>query len=364
MTINQSEIAFLRLASQQLLTTSFTTVKDLVCWMGAIQAQDYPMAKWAIGTRLPGITDQAVENAITNADIIRTHLLRPTWHFAPAEDIYWLLDLTAPQIKTAQSSRDRQLELTEEVFAKSNTIIENALRDGKHLTREELSSTLRNAGIATDQNRASHLFARAELEKIICNGPSRGSKTTYALLSERVPNNHTLPKDEALALLARRYFTSRCPATLQDFTWWSGLPAREASLALELVKSDFERMPVGKQTYWLTRDGSMPQTSQGGAYLLPTYDEYTISYSDRSASIPAHLEHHMKEISDRGVFRPILVVNGQVVGIWKRSIHGETLRLEIQPFDHLDPALSDQISEAGTRYGNFMDNQIEITYFN
>ncbi len=364
MTINQSEIAFLRLSSQQLVTTSFTTIKDIVSWMGAIQAQDYPMAKWAIGTRLPGLTDQDVENAITNAEIIRTHLLRPTWHFAPAEDIYWLLDLTAPQIKASQSSRDRQLELTEEVFSKSNATIENALIGGKQLTREELSATLRQAGIPTDQNRASHLFARAEIEKIICNGPSRGSKTTYALLSERVPNTKTLPKDEALALLARRYFTSRCPATLQDFTWWSGLPARDASLALELVKSDFERMPVGRQTYWLRRDLPIPRTSHGGAYLLPTYDEYIISYSDRSASIPAHLEHHMKEISDRGVFRPILVIDGQVAGIWKRSIHGDTLRLEIQPFDHLDPALSDPIAEAGARYGHFMDNQIEITYFN
>jgi hypothetical protein len=360
--LNQSEIATYRLASQQLIASRFTNPKDIVSWMGAIQAQDYPMAKWAIGARLPTVTDQVVESAINNAGIIRTHLLRPTWHFVPAEDVYWLLDLTAPQIKAAQSSRDHLLELTEEIYTKSNLIIEKVLSDGEHLTREELSSALRQAGIATDQNRASHLFARAELEKIICSGASRGSKTTYALLSDRVPYARTVTRDEALALLARRYFTSRCPATLQDFAWWSGLPARDASQALEMVKSEFERMPDGKLTYWLTRDLALPHPGQGEVYLLPTYDEFTLSYSDRSASIPAQLEIHLKEISDRGVFRPILVVDGQVVGIWKRSLHADRLHLEIQPFDQLDSALSDHIAAAAARYGQFLDMQIEIFY--
>jgi hypothetical protein len=360
--INPSEIATLRLASQQLVSSSFTTPKEIVSWMGAIQAQDYPMAKWAVGARLPGATDQAIETAIANAAIIRTHLLRPTWHFAPAEDVYWLLDLTAPQIKTAQSSRDHLLELTEEIYTKSNETIEKLLSDGSHLTREEMSSALRRAGIPTDQNRASHLFARAELEKIICSGASRGSKTTYALLAERVPYARKVTRDEALALLARRYFTSRSPATLQDFAWWSGLPARDASQALELVKSEFERVPIGKLTYWLNRDLSITQPRKACVYLLPSYDEFILSYSDRSASIPADLEKHMKEISDRGVFRPILVIDGQVAGTWKRSLHADALRVEIQPFEQLDPALSDEIVAAAARYGRFLDKQIEIFY--
>jgi hypothetical protein len=358
--MERSEIALFRLASQQLLETNFSTPKELVYWMGAMQAQDYPMAKWAIGARLPGLTDQAVEAAIASADVVRTHVLRPTWHFVAAGDVYWMLDLTAPQIKTAQSSREHQLDLTEEVFAKSNATIEKALSAGKHLTREELITSLHQAGISTDQNRASHLFARAELEKIICSGVSRGSKTTYALLSERVPNTSNLTKEEALAQLARRYFISRCPATLQDFTWWSGLPTREANKALELVKSEFERAQIDGRTYWVTRGLTSPHTRQDGAYLLPTYDEFIISYSDRSASIPAALEQHMKQISDRGVFRPIIVVNGQVVGIWKRTLQNDALRIEIQPFMNLDPDIKDWIVEATAQYGTFMGKEIEL----
>lgn len=358
--MKQSEIARLRLVSQQLVESKFSTPKEIVSWMGAVQAQDYPMAKWAIGARLPSLTDLVVENAIARADILRTHLLRPTWHFVAAEDVYWMLVLSAPQIKAAQSSREQQLGLSEEVFAKSNITIEKALSNGEHLTREELISNLHQAGIATDQNRASHLFVRAELEKIICSGVSRGSKTTYALLSERVTKTTEITRDEALEKLARRYFTSRSPATLQDFTWWSGLPAREASKALELVKSEFERIQVDDQTYWLFHGLNHTPTAHADTHLLPTYDEYILSYSDRGASIPTTLEQHMKQISDRGVFRPIIVVDGQVVGIWKRSLQDEFIRIEIQPFIYLIDAVKEMITETASQYGSFLGKQIEL----
>lgn len=358
--MNQSDIALIRLASQQLARTKFTTPKEIVSWMGAIQAQDYPMAKWAIGVRLPGKTDQDIENAITHAEIIRTHLLRPTWHFVSAIDAGWMIDLTAAQIKTAQSSRNRDLELTEEVFSKSNAIIEKALSTDRHLIREELITELNKAGIATDQNRAAHLFARAELEKIICSGATRNGKTTYAIFSERVRTINRLSRDEALAELARRYFTSRCPASLQDFTWWSGLPAREANFALELVKTTFTPEVIERCTFWFPPEFTISKQSLPSAYLLPTYDEFIISYTDRSASIPAKLEQHMKKISDRGVFRPIIVVNGQVAGIWKRTIQKTMMLLEIQPFSPTDPYSKDLINEAITQYGNFSGKKTAV----
>ncbi len=317
------------------------------------------MAKWAIGVRLPGSTDQDIEIAIDNADILRTHLLRPTWHFVAAEDIYWLLELTGSQIKAAQSSRDKVLELTEAVYTKSNTIIEKALSTGQHLTREELIAELQKAGIATDQNRDSHLFERAELEKIICSGAIHKGKPTYALLSERVQKTRRLTKEEALAELARRYFTSRCPATLQDFTWWSGLPARDAQHALELVKADFNPETIEGRTYWVTNDLTVPLSNYTSVFLLPTYDEFVISYTDRSASIPAELESHMKEISDRGVFRPIIVVNGQVAGIWKRTINKDAMTVEIQPFAQVDQSTMDLINQAVIQYGNFLGKKVE-----
>lgn len=318
------------------------------------------MAKWAIGVRLPGSTYQGIEAPIDNADILRTHLLRPTWHFVAAEDIYWLLDLTASQIKAAQSSRDRDLELTEAVYTKSNTILEKALSNSKHLTREELVAELKKAGIATDQNRASHLFARAELEKIICSGALRSGKPTYALLAERVRKTRVLTKDEALAELARHYFTSRCPATLQDFTWWSGLPARDANRALELVKPELNLETIDGHTYWLTHDFTMPQANHTSAFLLPAFDEFIISYTDRRASIPAELESHMKEISDRGVFRPVIVVNGQVVGVWKRRIKKDVLIVELEHFTPPEKVIAHLIEAVANHLGDFWGKKTVI----
>ena len=329
-----------------------------------MQAQDYPMARWAIGVRLPGSKYQDIETAIDNADIIRTHLLRPTWHFVSADDIYWLLDLTASQIKTAQSSRDRELELTEPIYSKSNTIIEKALSRGIHLTREEMVAELNKANISTNKNRASHLFARAELEKIICSGPSRNGKPTYALLPERVPKHKEQTKEEGLAELARRYFASRCPATVQDFTWWSGLSAGDARYALELVKTELFHETIEGHTYWIANGKTIHPSSQLSAFLLPTYDEFLISYSERSASIIEELEHHMKEISDRGVFRPIIVVNGQVAGIWKRKVKKDSVEMGLEFFAQPDKQITRLIEDATIHFEDFLGKKIEVKYLN
>jgi hypothetical protein len=356
----RSDIAAIRLVSQQLTGTKLTTPKEIVEWMVAMQAQDYPMAKWAFGVRLPGSTDGDIEASMATGGIIRTHLLRPTWHFVAADDVSWLIDLTRTQIKATQRARDRQLELTEEEYTKSNTIIEKALSTGVHLNREELLRELNKANIATGQNRSAHLLARAEMEKIICSGASRNNKPTYALFSQRVPQVKELSREEALAQLARRYFVSRCPATLQDFTWWSGLPAGEARLALELVKTEFNPETIDGKTYWLTADFSITQSNHSSVLLLPTYDEFILSYTDRSASIPAELESHMREISDRGVFRPIIVVNGQVVGIWKKTIKKEQILLEHQYFIQQDNHTLQMVEKASVQYENFTGKKIMI----
>lgn len=358
--MNLSDIAHLRLANQQLAGSKFTSPKEIVAWMGAMQAQDYPMAKWGIGVRLPGSTDKDVENAISTAQIIRTHLLRPTWHFVTPEDIYWMIDLCKAQLKTSQSSRDRQLELTETIYTKSNAIIEKALSNGKQLLREELIALLNQAGIATDENRAAHLFARAEIEKIMCSGATRNGKTTYALLAERVPKARQLTRDEALAELARRYFTSRYPASLQDFTWWSGLPARDAKHALESIRSAFTTEIMNQRTYWLASNFNLPRENHPSAYLLPTYDEFIISYNDREASITTDLTQYLKKISDRGVFRPIIVLEGQVAGIWKRTIQKDTIQIEIQPFKPLKQSMKNLLVNSAEQYGYFCGKKIDV----
>lgn len=358
--MNRSDIAQIRLASQHIGGTKFTSPKEVVTWMGAMQAQDYPLSKWAVGVRLPGSTDKDIETAINNADIIRTHLLRPTWHFVSADDIYWLLDLTGPQVISSFGPRDRQLGLTKETFSKSNAIIEKTLGGGKHLTREELKAELKQVSIPTDQNRLSHILGHAEADQIICSGITRNGKHTYALLSERVPRKKRLVKEEALANLAKRYFTSRCPASLQDFTWWSGLPSRDARQALELVKSEFRSEGFDGQMYWCPQDSSIAKSDEQSAFLLPTYDEFIISYTDRTASIPAKLEQYLKVISNRGVFWPIVVVNGQVVGIWKRTNKKDKLIVELELFIKPSELTIHLVEEEANQMGNFLGKRAEV----
>lgn len=352
------DIANIRLTSQQIAGTKFKTAKDMVGWMGAMQAQDYAMAKWAVGIRLSNSTEQVIQAAIDKGEIIRTHLLRPTWHLVSADDIYWMLELTVPQIKAALKSRHKELELSETIFTKSNKLIEKELTGGKHLTREELISKLEKTKIVTDNNRASHLLLRAELDGIVCSGATKGKTQTYALLAERVPKTKTLTRVEALAKLAQKYFSSHCPATLQDFVWWSGLSVKDARNALEMVKSDFISETIGSETYWLTHSFSKLKKDKTSVYLLPAFDEFIISYKDRGASLA--LVNNKKAISDNGIFRPVVVINGQVTGLWKRTIKKSKMIVEIEFLEPHNKTSKKLIEKAAEEFGHFWDKKIEV----
>ncbi len=344
----------LRLASQGLAPVSRTSPTDVVRWMGAIQAQDYPMARWAIGARLPTPSETLVQAAIDRGEIIRTHLLRPTWHFVCAEDIHWLLDLSAQQLKAAFAARDRQLELTGAIFSRCNRLLEDALGDGSQRSRTELASSLHQAGIATDQNRLSHILAHAEIEKIICSGADQHGKPTYALLASRVPQARSLSREEALATLASRYFASRFPATVADFKWWSGLNAPDTRLAVELIEDQFHSETIEGRTYIFPPDAQLSMRSRPTLHLLPPYDEFTLSYAERSASLSPELEQQLKQISNRGVFRPIVVVDGLVVGIWKRTLARGKVNLEFEFFQPLDARHAVLLDQAKQRFTDFL----------
>lgn len=356
--MDTKEIVNLRLINQQVGGGKNKTAGELVGWMGAMQAQDYGMAKWAVGVRLPGSTDKAVEAAIDKGEILRTHLMRPTWHLVAAADIHWMLALTAPKIKAAMSSRQRQLGLTQAVLMKSNTVIGNALDGGKHLTREELLSELSRVKIPIDENRASHLLARAELDGIVCSGATKKGKQTYALLEERAPKTENLSKEEASARLARTYFNSRGPATVRDFGWWSGLTLTLARRALEMIRADFSSVSIDEQEYWFPNSFAMPKKRKETLYLLPAYDEYTICYADRRAAVPGG--DFKRLVSDNGIFRPILVINGQVHGIWKRTIKNDRVLVEIDLFNPVDKTAWESIEKAVMEYGIFLGKKPEI----
>jgi hypothetical protein len=350
-------IALARLRNQWIAASKAKTPKDVVSWMGALQAQDFPMAKWAIGLRLPDATRRVVESAIDSGEIIRTHLLRPTWHFVAADDLRWILALTAPQIAASVRTRHRQLGLSTEILNASTALIERALQREPALTRDEVISELSGAGIATDGSRAYHHLLNAELGGVICSGPTRNGKLTYALLEARVPGGAPVPREVALVHLARRYYTSHGPATLQDFVWWSGLSVGDARRGLEGAKPHLVSEEIDAQIYWFAESPHTDQADTHAVHLAPAYDEFLIGYRDRSAALP--LDHFEKAVYENGVFRPAIVASGQVVGLWKRATKGHQTVVETTLFAPQSDSMSALISEATERYRRYLESEIE-----
>ena len=332
----QAAVLRQRLHNQKLSSSELENPADVVRWLGAVQAQDYGAAKWALALRMRNATHALIEEAFNDGRIIRTHLLRPTWHFVAPEDVRWLLELTAPQVNRRSGSGYRMFELDGAVFKRSNKILTNALRGGKHLTRATLRDVFNKSGVAADNGvRLAHILLRAELDGVVCSGPRIGKQFTYALLEERVPPAKPLTRDEALAKLTQRYFTSHGPATLQDFVWWSGLSVADAKHGIELIDPDLRK----ELTYWTATEP--PKQTAHSAHLLPNFDEYFVGYKDRPV---------IDGINNWDLLGPTIIVNGKVAGTWKRN--SKTVELNI--LRAVNKSEQRAIAKATERYVEFL----------
>jgi hypothetical protein len=354
------EITSLRIRNQQIEASNIKTPKELAGWMGAIQAQDFAMAKWAIGLRVPESTEKTIEQSYNSGDILRTHLMRPTWHFVSPDDVYWLLELSAPQIRKVLRTNDKRFELTETVYAAGNNMLEKVLSGGKSLTREELVQEYDAIHIRTNENRLSHMLVRAEQDGVVCSGPLKGNKLTYALLAERVPTKKAITRDEALVNLATRYFKSHSPASFRDFVWWSGLTITDARKAYHMIQSCFVSETIGNETYLFTNNFTNTPPANLSVHLLPAFDEYLIAYANRSAALEGI--DNKKTISDNGIFRPIIVINGQVRGLWKRTTKKDKAFIETEHFQPFDTQTIKAIDQEIKQYGIFLDKKTEIMH--
>lgn len=353
------QIARIRLSSQYIEHPQATTPKQVVAHMGAMQAQDYLMAKYAIGIRLPGLTNETLEKALDDGDIIRTHVMRPTWHFVAAEDLHWMLELTAPQIWPILKSANKQFGLTDAIMKKSRKILEQLFADGAHLTRDEIVAALEAEKIATGENRASHILMAAELDGLLCSGARKDGKNTYAPIAGRVPSKNICSRDEALARLADRFFTSHCPATVKDFVWWSGLLLKDAKKAAAMLQPSFTEEVIDGEPYLIPPGFTLPRKTVNSIHLLPAFDEFIIGYRDRSAALAA--EHNRRTISINGIFKATVVIDGQVRGLWKwQSPSKPVLTLDLDTFHSNDEATKKKIEKAAGRLGRFMDKKITI----
>lgn len=351
-----------RLQNQQLSQPTFMEPAAVVRWLGAVQAQDYGGAKWAIGQRMATSSDALVEQAFTDGDLLRTHVLRPTWHFVTPEDIRWLLTVTAPRVHALNAYYYRQVGLDDDCFARSKVVLIKSLQGGHQLTRAELKTALAQAGLATEMTlRVNYILMWAELEGIICSGARRGKQFTYALLEERAPQAKRLTYDEALAELTRRYFTSHGPATVKDLVWWSSLTMAEAKTGIKLVKAELGSEIIGDQIFWFAPTTAAPKPIEPRAYLLPNYDEF-ISYADRSAMIAA--EH--AALLERGAntaFSHLLVYDGQLIGTWQRTMTKSKVSLTYRPFGPLAPSTQQAVAAAAQQYGAFLGLPVVLSPF-
>jgi len=355
-----SNIAVQRLYNQRLLQTEFQTPSEVVAWMGAVQSQDYAFAKWALGLRLVNGTDAVIEQAFNAGAILRTHVMRPTWHFVTPADIRWMLELTAPRVNAFNAYKYRQLELDEPLLRRSSAALAKALQGGKQLTRNELRVVLQKAGVATGplhrggEHRMAYILMWAELDGVICSGPRRGKQFTYMSLDERAPHARKLTRDEALAELTRRYFASHGPATTQDFAWWSGLTMADAKAGLDMHGSQLSHEVIGGRTCWFSSVETAVKDKAVAAHLLPALDEYTVAYQDKSAVFDPT---DTKRLGDRGEFltNHVIVVNGRIAGTWRRKLKKDAVIFTCNLFATLKTAEQRLFAAAIQRYGKFLD---------
>lgn len=324
--------------------------------LGVVQAQDYPAALWALGLRLPGTTAQTVEHSIENRAIVRTWLIRGTLHFTTVEDVRWMLDLFAPGLLKSSARRNRELQLDEATLARSSRLIADAVQGGQTRTRRELFALLDAHGLDTPNQRGIYMLGRASYEGLIVQGVQHGRDPSFFAL-DALPPSRRLGRDEAIAELARRYFTGHGPAALPDFVWWSGLRVSEARAGLEAVQTHLAAETMDGRTFWRApcEGPAMPQALV--ALLLPAYDEFLIGYKDRSASLALEHAAHVKNANGLGA---TVIFDGRVIGTWTRETKRTEVVIHARSFEAWPGDVLLAVERAAEQYGAFHEKRAVV----
>jgi hypothetical protein len=345
-------IRAIRLQRQCLSTTKFKTPAEVVRWFGAVQAQDYPAAKWALGQRIKGATEKLIDSAFDKGEILRTHVMRPTWHFVSPENIGWLLKLTGPRVRMRAGHNFRELELDPAILGKSERVLARVLKNRNFLTKAEIGNALAKSGVEPGNPlRLTHILFSAELNGLICSGGRKGKQFTYALLDERTTAGRELTRDESIAEITRLYFRSHGPATLSDFTWWSGLTKLDARAGIDMLKNELSYAELEGKQFWYVA-GKIRETSM--AHLLPAFDEYLVGYTDRSAALD------LAPRSQVGLLSPAVMIDGRVVGTWSREFGKKSGKVVVNSFTKLRQQDWNAIQAAVAKFGEYLDLPCEL----
>ncbi len=356
--MNHKDILKLRLNNQHISKNGFETVREVVSWLGAIQAQDYSGAKWSIGLRVKNLSEADVEKAISDRSIVRTWPMRGTLHFVAADDVRWMLKLLTPRIVSGMAGRNRQLELDDAVFGKSHELLVKEMGGGRQLMRNEVYAILEKNNIATTGQRGIHIINHLAQTQLLCHGPHNEKQATYVLLDEWIPESRKIEGDEALAELALRYFRSHGPATIQDFVWWTGLKLSDARKGLAANSGKLASEEVNGDTFWFSPE--LPDTIlTKSVNLLPGFDEYMLGYNNRSLMVgKAHLPKVVP--GNNGMFMSTIVIDGAVKGLWKRTIKKDKIVIDLYPFDKLSTSALNKIAMAAQKYGKYTGKEVII----
>lgn len=348
-----------RLFNQKIVESTFTTAQQVVHWLGGVQAQDDNWARWSIGLRLPGATDTAVTQSTTDFTLIRTWAFRGTLHFVDAADVGWLTALLAPTLIAGNARRYWQLELDDSDFRQCQRILERALGEERPLTRSQITAALEAAGLSAAGQRAPYLLQRAALDGLICLDQPQGRESTYTLLAEQISPGRELTGEEALAELARRYFASHGPATVADFIWWSGLPAADARRGIAAIQSSLATIQDEGEDYWLVEpEAAPPDIASPTAHCLPPFDEYLLGYKERSAVLAP--EHVKKVNAGGGMPKPAIILDGKVIGVWKRTKKKQAIQVSRELFRELSEGEETAVAQAINRFAQFYEMPVEM----
>lgn len=343
-----TDIARFRLLNQSIATHPFQNAHEVVNAMVAMQAQEFTMAKWAIGLRAEKLSNQLVEDSFNNGEILRTHVMRPTWHFVSPQDIRWLLELTSPRVHALSAFYYRRANLDAKIFIKTEKIFQKALASKNYLTRTTLQSILEKEKITAAGERLSYIMIHAELEGLICSGPREGKQFTYALMDERVPPVKKLHRNEALNKFVERYFATRGPATVQDFANWTGLTLTDAKKGAAALPSSFEKITVNKDEYYFLPTKWEENKKYITSFLMPDYDEYGMSYKNRSA-----LQYTGSPIKGSTVYSHWLVIDGIIRGTWSKKETTKNVMVEPIITGTLSQKKMTEVKSACKRYEKF-----------
>ena len=348
------DLAHHRLQNQHIAAPALSPC-EVVAHLVAIQAQDFAAAKWAVGLRTPSANEATVVEALAQGSIVRTWPMRGTLHLVAAQDVRWILRLLTPRAVARNQTNLRRLGLDEAVFRKSRSIITKALTGGQQLRRDQLYELLEKQKIVTTQQRGMNILWFLAQEGLICFGPHEGKQPCFVLLDEWVPDDKRkyVEGETALGVLAARYFKSHGPATLKDFAWWSGLSVTEAKIGYRLAAEECETVAVDGVSYLTPREWPVMDKKTLGAHLVPGFDEYLLGYADRSAVLAGGSLQRIVP-GNNGVFLPMMVYQGVIMGTWKRTITKVGVSVELQPFAGCSGVQMRAFQKAARRYGDYL----------